>query len=166
MKSVLLLSQTYIPLGIISWKKAVGLVLGRGKADVIIEYEKRYSKHFNAAVVQLTVPSPNPYSIFRKQRFSKKNVFLRDRFKCQYCQKDLNLRDGTIDHVVPRSKGGKTEYLNCVAACKPCNSRKDNKTPEQARMPLAAKIRYPNIHDIFLATEIPAEWGDFLNLIK
>lgn len=166
MKNVLLIGQNYMPLRIVTWKKAVGLVIGRGKAGVVVEYEEPYSLHFNAAVVQLTVPSPNPYSIFKRQKFSKKNVFLRDRFECQYCTRPLSLREGTIDHVLPRSKGGKTEYMNCVTACKLCNSRKDNKTPEEARMPLVKKIRYPNVNDIFLTTEIPSEWGPFLLSIK
>ena len=155
-----------MPLTPISWKKAVGLVLGRGKAEIIREYDSVHSKYFNAAVVRLVVPSPDPYIIFRKQKFSKKNIFLRDRFSCQYCTRMLSMRDGTIDHVLPRSKGGKTNYLNCVAACKPCNSRKDNKTPEQANMPLFSKIRYPNINDTFFAAELPSEWSDFLGSLK
>lgn len=162
MKNVLLLNQNFTPLRPISWKKGVGLVLGRGKAEVLEEYVEQHSIYFNAAVIKLTVPSPDPYSLFKKQKFSKKHVFLRDRYTCQYCAKAISVRDGTIDHVLPRSKGGKTDYLNCVAACKPCNSRKDNKTPEQAMMPLLTRMRYPTVKDIFYSVDLPEEWKQYL----
>lgn len=154
---VLLLNQGYMPLRIISWRKAAGLCIGREKAEVIQEYDASFNK-FRPAVIRLLVPSPDPFKIFQKQKFSKKHLFLRDRFSCQYCSKDLNMKDGTIDHVLPRAQGGKTTYLNCVASCKSCNSIKDNRTPEQADMPLKKQLRYPNMYDLFSDVEVPSEW--------
>lgn len=146
-----------MPLRPISWRKAINLVIGREKAEIVAEYDEPTSV-FNASVVRLVVPSPDPFKIFQKQKFSKKNLFLRDQFECQYCSKNISMRDGTIDHVVPRAQGGKTTYLNCAAACKPCNSTKDNRTPDQAKMPLRKPLRYPNMYDLFKLEKIPAEW--------
>lgn len=158
MRQVLLLNQSYIPIDIISWRRAVGLVLGRNRAEVVENYQHSYSYIFNAAVIRLTVPSPNPFKLRERQRYSKHSIFVRDRFTCQYCRSPVTLRSGTIDHVIPKSKGGKNHFLNCVTACKPCNFKKDSNTPEQANMPLIQKIRYPNMFDKFGCISIPKEW--------
>lgn len=68
--------------------------------------------------------------------FSRRNVFKRDRSTCQYCGRRPPADELTIDHVVPRSQGGVSTWENCVLACMDCNSRKANRTPDQARMPL------------------------------
>lgn len=161
-RSALLLSISYIPLKIISWKKAVGLVIGRSRGQVLAEYSLEEGK-FNPAVIRLTVQTPNPYDLLKTVKFSKKNIFLRDRYTCCYCYKTMVYKELTIDHVVPRSKGGTTNYLNCVTACKPCNAWKDNKTPEQAGMRLLKPIRKPELKDIFHAGSIPEEWKLYLN---
>jgi hypothetical protein len=160
--SVLLLNQGYQPLRVISWRKAAGLCIGREKAEIISEYDHNYS-WFKPAVVRLIVPSPDPFKIFQKQKFSRKNLFLRDKFICQYCTKHIGVRDGTIDHVTPRAQGGKTSYLNCVAACKKCNTVKDNRTPAQASMPLFKPLRYPNMYDTFHVIDVPEEWHNYLS---
>lgn len=59
-------------------------------------------------------------------RFSKYNVFLRDEFHCQYCEVQVNRKTATLDHVLPMSLGGKTDWLNCTTACSSCNSKKGN----------------------------------------
>lgn len=161
-RNVLLLNQGYMPLRPISWRKAVGLCIGREKAEVVKHWDDNEEIFFNASIIRLTVPSPSPFKIFQKQKFSKKNLFLRDRFSCQYCAVPLSMKDGTIDHVVPRAQGGKTTYLNCAASCKTCNTKKDNRTPEQASMPLSKPLRYPNMYDIFDAMEIPEDWNMYL----
>lgn len=162
-KGILLLSANYAPIAILSWKKAVGLVLGRNKAEIIQEYEDKHSALFNAAVIRLTVKSPDHYNLFRKNKFSKKNLFLRDNFECQYCGESCSGKSGTIDHIVPRSCGGKTDYLNCVIACKRCNFKKDNRTPAEANMPLRNQPRLPTLTDLFNSDYIPQEWKVFLN---
>ncbi|REK32138.1 MAG: HNH endonuclease [Planctomycetota bacterium] len=68
--------------------------------------------------------------------FSRRNVFKRDRFTCQYCHQQPGSEELTIDHVIPRSQGGASTWENCVLACIECNARKADRTPEQARMPL------------------------------
>lgn len=76
----------------------------------------------------------------RKVVFSRKNLFRRDRNTCQYCGKRFPREELTIDHVVPVSKGGKTNWVNCVIACRTCNTKKDCRTPAEAGMKL---IRQP-----------------------
>ena len=68
--------------------------------------------------------------------FSRRNVFKRDRFACQYCHRQPRADELTIDHVIPRSQGGGTTWENCVLACIDCNAKKADRTPDQARMPL------------------------------
>jgi len=163
---ILLLNQGYMPLQPISWRKAVCLCIGREKAEVITEWRDTKSIAFNAAVVRLIGPSPDPFKIFQKQKFTKKNLFFRDRFECQYCMIKMTMSNGTIDHVIPKSQGGKNTYLNCVAACKKCNLKKDNRTPAQANMPLNKQLRHPNMYDKFNSITIPKEWRNFIKRIK
>jgi len=80
----------------------------------------------------------------KKVRFSRQSVFKRDSYTCQYCAKKLSRKDLTIDHVVPRSRGGLTNFKNIVAACFKCNTKKANRTPEEAQMPLRTKPTIPN----------------------
>lgn len=76
-------------------------------------------------------------------RFNKANVFLRDKGHCVYCNKKLALRTSTIDHVIPKSRGGKTNFQNVVIACGKCNWQKSNKTPEEAGMTLTSYPKTP-----------------------
>jgi len=68
--------------------------------------------------------------------FSRRNIFKRDRFTCQYCHKQPGSEELTVDHVVPRAQGGTSSWQNCVLACIDCNAKKADRTPDQARMPL------------------------------
>jgi hypothetical protein len=160
-RKVLLLNRNYTPVGIVSWRKAVNLVLGRGKAHTLVEYADS-NRVFDVAVIRLVVESPDPFRMFEKQKFSKRNVFLRDRHSCQYCAKQLPIKELTIDHVRPRAKGGGTSYLNCVTSCKRCNSTKGDFTLDQCGMRLLKPIRRPNIYDVFHTAKVPDEWHDFL----
>ncbi|GJN24640.1 hypothetical protein PR202_gb12393 [Eleusine coracana subsp. coracana] len=80
-----------------------------------------------------------------KQSLSRKNIIYRDGFTCQYCSSGENL---TIDHVIPISRGGKWEWENLVTACSRCNSRKGQKTLEQANMKLLKTPKAPKEYDI------------------
>src|SRR5271157_1987184 len=73
-------------------------------------------------------------SVKRGVKFSRINVFTRDGFRCQYCGESKKMTDLNYDHLVPRQQGGRTVWENIVTACYPCNSRKANRTPEQAGM--------------------------------
>ena len=104
-------------------------------------------------------------------KFSKINVCLRDKFRCQYCGERFRMSQLNYDHVIPRSQGGKTVWDNIVMACmgpEGCNSRKANRTPQQADMPLLSTPRKPEVlpmNEPFVdADEAPDEWRPYLDI--
>jgi 5-methylcytosine-specific restriction endonuclease McrA len=82
--------------------------------------------------------------------FSRRGVYERDNFECQYCGKHVKSSEMTLDHILPVSHGGKTQWDNCTLACLTCNHRKANRTPEQAKMPLRNKPYRPTKYDLIL----------------
>jgi 5-methylcytosine-specific restriction endonuclease McrA len=92
--------------------------------------------------------------------FNRKNLFVRDLYRCQYCWDRLDANDLTIDHIVPRVQGGVSSWENCVLACIPCNRRKAHRTPEQSRMSLRRAPRRPRWTPRMLFTGLPrrATW--------
>jgi 5-methylcytosine-specific restriction endonuclease McrA len=98
---------------------------------------------------------------------TRRNVFYRDAYQCQYCHRQFPARELTCDHVVPRSQGGMTSWDNLVTACGPCNRRKGGRTPEEARMRLRRWPRRPESLPIEYALNLggsppPDAWRDFL----
>jgi 5-methylcytosine-specific restriction endonuclease McrA len=77
---------------------------------------------------------------------SRKNILIRDRFTCQYCQRTMPSGELTLDHVIPRSRAGETAWENLVACCHDCNNRKGSRTPEEASMRLAKPPRPFSLH--------------------
>jgi 5-methylcytosine-specific restriction endonuclease McrA len=134
---VLVLNQDYSALTLCSVERAVILVLLR-KADLV----ESLPDHFvRSPTVQF--PWPSIVSLrwyvavpYKRVMISLKNVMRRDRFRCQYCGSREKL---TVDHVLPKSRGGKDTWENLATACTPCNNRKGSRTPEEAEMPLARK---------------------------
>lgn len=132
---VLILNASYEPLHVCSVKRAVALLM-HGIAERVEDSEKI----LRSPSVIFPVPSVIRLRKYVRRpprhrvAFNRRNVFKRDNHTCQYCHgKSFDL---TLDHVVPRSRGGATSWENVVACCKPCNSRKRNRTPEEANMHL------------------------------
>ena len=96
--------------------------------------------------------------------FSRRNIFKRDRFTCQFCGRQPGSEELTIDHVVPRSQGGTSTWENCVLACIDCNAKKADRTPEQARMPLRHAPTRPTWKPLYAAhgTRI-SSWSRFIS---
>ena len=158
MSDVLKLSASYLPLGIISFKDAMTL-LNRGvvagdKAEIIETYDDKYLNTFKGAIEAPCVIrlkhfiAPSKDMIFYKP-FTRKNVYIRDGGKCQYCGCALTLKSLTFDHVTPRSQGGLTCWQNIVSACLKCNTKKNNRTPHQAGMKLLQKPYAPIVADSY-----------------
>jgi len=166
MESALLLDRNYIAISVIGWKKAFRLLV-REKAEPIGD---KIIKNITTCKIKFEVPSiirlknSVSYNCFSNRvRFSRTNIMLRDKYRCQYCNKSLSKNAGTIDHILPRSRGGKTDYLNCVACCKECNSWKGNKTIEESGMFLFRIPKKPNFLMLFCSMEsLPKEWKDFI----
>jgi Restriction endonuclease len=134
---VILLNNDYQYLHSIGWKKAMALIV-KGKAEVL-KYADRVIRTAEGVVYKLPIVMrlvKFVRTIFKTHvPFSKSNVLIRDGQICQYC--GTSKSDGnhlTIDHVVPKSKGGKTNFENCVAACKRCNVKKQDRLPSEAKM--------------------------------
>jgi 5-methylcytosine-specific restriction endonuclease McrA len=133
----LVLSQFFEPLGIISWRRAMTLLF-LGRARVIHEYEDQVV-HTSRAIFKVPAVIQRLSGLFhhrRPVRYSRENVYARDDFACGYCGTRKGRPNLTIDHILPRALGGKTEWTNVITCCKPCNGRKANRTPEQAMMRL------------------------------
>lgn len=115
---------SYFPLSLLCWQDAVHAVIA-GRVSVVAEYDKVARSPSTEirlpSVVALREYQPLP----RRVAFTRFNVFLRDRFHCQYCGKPFPSSDLTFDHVIPRARGGTTTWTNVVAACEPCNAKKD-----------------------------------------
>lgn len=161
----LVLNSTYEPLNIASVARAVRLVFA-GKAEVIHSCGK-------LASTTLAIPLPSIirmlYYIKRGRKrvaLTKKNVLLRDDYKCAYCGMEGDRHTMTVDHVKPKSLGGKSDWLNLVACCSPCNGRKRDRTPEQAKMPLLRKPREPRFIPFLIVKRHTenSEWAKYLGL--
>ena len=121
---------SYYPLSLWSWQDAIKAVF-LDRVNIVANYE--HAVHSPSFEMQL--PSVVSLKSFVKPSthpaFTRFNVFLRDRFSCQYCTSQEDL---TFDHIIPRSRGGQTTWENVVAACSPCNLRKGSMTMQQANM--------------------------------
>ena len=100
-------------------------------------------------------------------QWSRHKVLKRDRWKCCYCGKQarrggMERQDFTVDHVIPRSQGGRNTWGNTVCACLPCNSRKDNRTPHEAGMKMLFEPKTPRVKTLIASGEYPKEWKVYL----
>ena len=162
-RSVLLLNQDYSPLTICSMERAFVLVF-LNKAELLTEAEDQVLHTVDQtfpmpAVIRLIKYIHIPY---RGVVLTRQNVFKRDSFSCQYCGNNKNL---TLDHVIPRSKGGKTSWGNLVTACRRCNTVKGDMSLEAAGLKLNSKPKKPT-YIMFLrshAATVRKEWQPFLN---
>lgn len=146
--NVILLNSNYEFLNNISWQKAICLIT-KGKVEVL-KYTDRIIRNFDGSVI-MKIPAIMRIIKFvrtlykTKVPFSKRNVLVRDGFTCAYCgTKSKNL---TIDHIVPKSRGGKSTWENTVASCKKCNARKGNKSCVDAEMFPSHRAYQPTIHE-------------------
>lgn len=158
----LVLDESMQPINIVTWQRAAGYLI-RGRAEALEEYAQEVHADFQMpAVVKLV----NGVKIGRRKvKFSRANVFARDRGKCQYCGRKLPASELTYEHVIPQSRGGKTVWENVVMACIPCNQAKADRTPAEADMRLLHEPRRPTwvpFYNPKLADKnIPPEWKDY-----
>jgi 5-methylcytosine-specific restriction endonuclease McrA len=147
MAQVILLNADYSFLNTVNWKKAF-ILIAKGKVEVV-KYGERVIK--NAAGAVLRIPAVMRLiklirTVYRTRvPFSKKNVMVRDKFTCVYCG-EQNARF-TIDHVTPKSKGGKSTFENCVTSCKSCNNKKGDSLCSEVKMFPKTKLVAPTINE-------------------
>jgi len=171
----LMLTPWMSPHKIISCQRAVVLAY-LGKVEVI----ETWAEDLVGPSISMKAPSVvrlTRGSVSTKQsvRFSRVNVFARDKFRCQYCGEKKTIRQLNYDHVIPRVQGGKTVWENIVTSCYACNDRKGSRTPEQAGMKLLRKPQKPDhlpvVPPIRLDEgDLPEQWepycGDLLRLMS
>jgi len=155
---------SYYPLSLWSWQDAIKAVF-LDRVNIVAEYD------FKVSSPSFAMPLPSVVSLKSYVRpsstpaFTRFNVFLRDKFECQYCGQKTEL---TFDHVIPRSKGGITSWQNVCAACSPCNLRKGNKLPKEIGMFPRQKPHIPTVEGLhkngrlFPPNHLHESWMDFL----
>lgn len=184
----LLLNADYSPLRIISWQKAIVWSIKYENSPLykieIVEYYKdkfiqgANDKQYPVPLVARTLRYFNIYG--RNMKFSRRNIFIRDNYTCQYCGQIFNHNELTYDHIIPKSKfypdkKTATNWFNVTTACVQCNRKKSNKTPEQANMKLLTKPIAPTYEVRYLpiAKELSSiihtvendqqEWSKYIN---
>ena len=146
MERVEILNFAYESVYFADWRDAISDVCS-GRAEVIEEHENirigtmvgnQLGSMAMPKIVRFKsgIPSSKFYSARQKPKFCRSDLFLRDNGTCQYCEKKLSKESATIDHIVPRSKGGSTTWENCVICCSDCNTKKGNKSLCEASMRL------------------------------
>ncbi len=160
---MLVLNQNYEAMSICNVQRAI-IMLYLGKAELVASKDSRAICSVSRrmpfpTIVRLLIYIRVPY---KKIVLSRKNILRRDAYKCQYCRRgDVPL---TIDHIVPKSKGGDDSWENLVAACVRCNNKKGDRTPDDARMALFKKPSRPS-HITFMkhfVGRIDEEWKPYL----
>jgi 5-methylcytosine-specific restriction endonuclease McrA len=164
-RAVLVLNATYEPLNIVSVQRAIILLL-KEKAEVI-EAARTILRAQNFVinlplVIRLVTFVPIPRRL--PLPLSRRTVLARDLYTCQYCGGQPGKHELTVDHVIPRSRGGATTWENVVAACAPCNHRKGDRTPEEAGMKLLAEPARPRFVAVMLLGETNAHsvWQKYI----
>jgi len=162
---VLVLNATYEPLNVVSVRRAVLLLL-KEKAEIVEATEAWLRSEQLALPVPLVIRLV--YYVRIPRRFSlpvsRRTVMARDHYTCQYCGIRLSKAQLTIDHVLPRSRGGETRWDNVVTACGPCNRRKGSRTPDEARMPARCRPRQPRYLAFTLleGASAPKVWNKYM----
>ena len=157
----------YFPLSLWSWQDAVKAVF-LDRVNVISEYNTVVHSPSRQMPVPSVISLKRYVPVSRRPAFTRFNVFLRDRFSCQYCSQTLPAQDLTFDHVRPRSRGGRTEWTNVVTACTRCNLSKGNRTLAEAGFSLAHRPARPSNRQLqntgrsFPPNFLHESWHDFL----
>ncbi len=163
MTQVLVLNQNYEPLNVCNARRAIVLVDG-GKAEVLevdgVVFRSPSRTIRVPSVIRLNhlIKRPRP-----RVRLTRREVFLRDQHTCQYC--GVRTKDLTLDHVVPKHRGGRHEWENLVSACRACNHRKGGKTIEEAKMSLRRPPTEPRATPQYLFQQYLGEYESWRKFI-
>nr|ADI23463.1 restriction endonuclease [uncultured nuHF1 cluster bacterium HF0770_35I22] len=157
----------YFPLSLWSWEEAVKAVF-LGRVNVVSEYDQEVC----SPSISMRIPSVIALQEYvlssRKPAFTRFNLFLRDGFCCQYCGKQFLAEDLTFDHVVPKSRGGRTRWENVVSACAPCNLYKGHRLVTETGVSPLRKPMVPTNYQLqangkaFPPNYLHKSWHDFL----
>lgn len=157
-KKTLLLNASYEVLAFIPEKKAFKL-LCKDKVEVVANWNDIVNygeaKIHHPSILRL---KNHVRRNFFNSNFSRRALVKRDKSCCQYCGTKLSASQITIDHVIPRAQGGITSFINCVVSCQMCNSKKADRTPEQANMILLKKPTHPSFTTHYHISDSQEYW--------
>lgn len=155
---------SYYPLSLWDWQSAIKAVV-LDRVAIVAEYDRQIHSPSRSIRLPSVIALKTYVKPSRYPAFTRFNLFLRDRFTCQYCGCGDDL---TFDHVVPRAYGGRTTWQNVVTACSPCNLRKGGRTPREAGMHLRKSIGQPTTYELqengraFPPHHLHETWRDYL----
>jgi 5-methylcytosine-specific restriction endonuclease McrA len=171
--TVLLLNASYEPLAVIPRRRAMSLML-RGRVDAATEEAVTVRGASNVLRIPTVIRLRRYINVPRRgARWSRRGVLQRDGYRCIYCRIQpgqpqrggiLSKRDFTVDHLIPRSRGGKNSWVNTACACPVCNNRKGDRTPHEAGLSLHWEPRTPRVGYLVASGNIPAAWKVYLEL--
>ena len=158
---------SYFPLSLWHWQDALKAVF-MDRVNIVSEYERVVHSPSQEFKLPSVIALKEYVSNHRRPAFTRFNVFLRDRFTCQYCAHEGSAEELTFDHVVPRSRGGRTSWENVVTACSCCNLAKGNRLPREVDMFPMHRPDQPTTYQLqdagrgFPPNYLHQSWGDFL----
>ena len=158
---------SYFPLSLWPWQDTVKAVF-LDRVNVVDEYDKVVHSPTTEVRLPSVISLKEYVSLDRRPAFTRFNVFLRDSFLCQYCGEGYPAEDLTFDHVVPRSRGGRTSWTNVVTACQSCNLHKGDRLPQESGMHLRRAAFRPTSYQLqengraFPPNYLHESWRDFL----
>ena len=162
-RAVLVLNANYTPMTVCTAKRAICLQVLE-KIDVLANYNEQ----IHSPSISINLPSVIKIRDYIRHNnmaveISRKNILIRDDHACQYCGTRMTSHL-TVDHVLPRFRGGKDIWENLVTACKPCNQKKGNRTPDEANMPLDHQPKRPNRIHYFqrFVKDLQVDWRPYL----
>lgn len=158
MDKVLVLNSDYTPLNVTSIRRGFILVI-KGKAEVLRQDTQNIVTTVGEFVRPLIIRLLN-YVRYKSKavKLNRKRIFKRDNGECVYCGSKRHL---TIDHIIPRSRGGKNTWTNLVTCCSNCNLKKGNRTPEESGMKMNYKTYEPNVFSSVISFDVEELWIDF-----
>lgn len=158
---------SYLPLSLWPWQEAVKAIF-RDSVNVLSEYDRIV----RSPGLELKLPSVLALKEYipaaRRPAFTRFNVFLRDHWRCQYCADTFKTSELTFDHVIPKSRGGRSSWDNIVTACRACNLVKGNRMPHECKMHPLVEPYQPTLFELqqqgkmFPPNFLHESWGDFL----
>jgi 5-methylcytosine-specific restriction endonuclease McrA len=158
---VLVLNKSWVAIHIIDWQRCMSLILQEAAQPVdrdfilysmkewmdfsltVNSYSQVQTIKQHIAIPEIIVLKKYNKLPVRDVKYSRQTLFQRDKFTCGYCGEMFDRNDLTIDHIIPKSRGGTSNWNNAISCCKPCNSFKADRTPDEAHMPLLLKPKKP-----------------------
>jgi 5-methylcytosine-specific restriction endonuclease McrA len=158
---------SYYPLSLWSWQDAIRAIV-RESVIVVSEYERSVRSPTQEIKLPSVLALKDYVPAVQAPAFTRFNVFLRDEWECQYCGDTFRTQELTFDHVIPRSRGGRTAWDNIVTACQACNVQKGSKMPQECGMHPKTPPRRPTMMELqsngrkYPPNFLHESWGDFL----